>query len=751
MPDELQALTLGGLINSRAWEDKTVNDVLTRFDATRKEQGWDGPCRYIPNSYLHRRWVASRNYENDYTDRIGTLALFGVSNMSLGMPTSFANKHHFTICQDLLDGDNFFGTQPEGPEDQNPAVKLWERYLQRVAKDKGIQSKLKEAVLNCLKHGEAFAKITDKVVSLAATMEVRIAIQPNDTGGWDPILDSRGNKVTELDRWEPKPGDASKQILLRDPKVVLNVAAPGLPVFTPVTHPVEVITNPSRGCEIAFPYWADVVYSPLDDCIQQSDFVAHVYDLAPDDLALMLPPSQRTPAFDEYYEHCLAGSGSGQLSDAATAILRRGEEDKRQDPGNTPFAKRRYAEVWARVETTEADVKAVLRRREDITILIDLEDRRVIAYDRKLNAAPWLKDRRNPLRVMRINPVEKRAHGRGYFDELRDSASFIDKAWNREEVAISTSGNIITRDRTATEEGLAGRPLEFRSLRVYSMVPGRDHAEHLQVTNIPCEIKEITEAKNEELSRLQNDFGITTPADAEAAGLPAANTLGGVQILEKQANVRVKKREDELMGDENEGLTAIVKDFSEVEALGYDPLEADRLFKPLADAQAKAAQDQLQATAQAQAAGAPPPPPLDPAMVPADNAALLQQFITEAGDNISNCVVLQIAPKTSSAVIQETTQATQVLTAYHTFGQQFGPAAQAAAKPLFAMALAKLDVPNPDAMLVTAPPPQPPPAAPNGQQPQQPTVTPGPGSAATPASTPPPKPLAPPAGGPGSQ
>lgn len=744
----LKAIVLGELQNSPEWESRTANAIKERAMAYRNEQGWEGPGQYRGGSWLHKRWIASRRWENDFSDRAGKTGLYSLSNMSLNMPASFIAAHHASIIKDLLSGDTWFDVAPEGAEDADPAIKLWGRYLQRVAKDKDMQSALKAATLGVMIRGEQFFKATDKVVVMWERRDVRVVIAPDAQGVNQPIKDTRGGFVTELDQWVAMPGDPSKQVLLRDAGVVMDAPYPTPPALSITLQSVMVQTNPSQGCDFASPYWGDMIFPLTDPDIRQSDLTGQVFDKCIDDLVDMFDPALRVPAtFDAYCEACMNSAGTQILSDQSTALRNRGEEDRKIVPGEGAFSPRRYAEIWARVETTEIGTPAKDRRREDTFWLFDItdDDWRPLTYDYKRNVAPWLTDRRNPFGVIRINPVANRCYGMGYYEAMRDVSEVIDKNENRVEVAIGTSGNIVHRDRTATDEGMAGMPLEYRSTRVYSTVAGRDASESVHVTNVPCDIKEIEEARDHALARIQNEYGITSPEDAESSGLPAANTLGGMQILEKQASTRVRTREGEILGGEKEGLVAAIRDFSRIEAHKFDRMQAEKIFAPLKSAQDAAAQEQAQAIATGQ-----PPQPIDPAMVPADNAAVLGQWIAKAGEHIDNFVTMQIADKTSSTVISQAQQAIQVGTQWETFGVQFGPDAQERWQDVFALILSKLDVPNPkSALKLTTPPPQQP-IAPNGQ-PQQPSAAAGPGPTTGGVVTPPPQPLSPPQPGQGLQ
>ncbi len=743
MPDEPRALIQGQLRMSPALESKTCETLLARWDAIRKEQGWRGPGEYERGSYLWQRYIAQRQYEYDFSHRKAMEGVFALENLTLNMPKDFIDQHANRAEQDLLGGDQWFGVKPEGPEDQDPALKLFERYLQRRAEEIGLRDMLKiGGIKGSLIRGDTIYKATDKVTIIRDTRELRVVVSPDDTGALQPVRDFNGELVTELDEWGPKVGDPSKIILLRDPRVSKPSSSP--PLLSATTMKVLAQSNPSRGCLLQLPYFADVGFPLTDPDIRQSDLVGHLFDMAPDDLMGMLPPSQRTDAFKAYFEALLQGTaGVTLLSDERTAILARGEEDRVLTPEDNIFAPRRYVELWGRVEVTEEGTAPHLRRREDIMMLVDYDLKYPIMYGYKWEALPWAKNRRNPFGVIRINPREKRATGMGYYEEMEDPSTFADKQHNRISIAIGLSGNQLFEDRSATTNRQAGKPLRFRSPDLNNLNPGRTSQEALSVVTIPCEIKEITAARDLMLNRMQAMKGIVTPATAGDSGFAAADTLGGMQILEKTSDVGVKQIEAHLMGGDTEGITAALRDFAEIEAFAFDPLAATKQFSALGEAQKQAAAEQAAAEALALQTGAQPPPPLDPSLVPQDNVDVLQKWLAKNPDNLRNRLVVVLSPKNGSQIVSEAQQSIQVGTQWLTLGAQFGPEAQMRLQPLFKQILTKLEVQNIDQMLRPSTPLQPPPATTDANgQPQQP-AQPQPGSGGPPPITPAAQPLKP--------
>lgn len=695
MPDDSQrtkCLTQGSLVFTPELESKTVSDLLQRLDYERRRMGWDGPGMYKPNSWLWQRWIASRMYEGDFNHRATSQGVYSVSNRSLNVPKDYIDIHYFRASQDLLGGESCLKVMPEGPEDQSPAVKLYERYLERKIKINGIQSLLERELKGVFIRGEMIYKATDRVVTVKEKRDVRIVMNPGNV----PARDSKGGIITELDQWGLNPLDPGKQILLRDPTVTM--AADVEPFLSPNTQSVLVDVNPSSGCQFDVPYWADVVLPITGPNVRYSDFSAHIYELALDDLADMLPENLRTPAFDEYYKQKIDGPVNSTRTDEVTAILKRGEDKDTEAPENQAFRPIRIAEIWARVETTGPDTPPTQRRREDICLLVDMDLQWPISYEYRRVAIPWAKDRRNPFDAIRINPIDKRWFGMGYYEELKDTSDYADKNYNRIEVDMMTSGNQNFRDKNATEEGKAGRPVQFRSLAVNTLVSGKTMAEAFGTVTIPSQAAEIQGVLDREMQRMQASKGIITPAEAGQTGFAAADTLGGMQILEKTSDVQLKQRERELI----EGLTKALGDFAEIEAAYFDLNLAEKLFAPLSEQQQAETLQQIEGTPPVGV----PPPEIE---LPPNNVAILTEWLAEAvkvPGEIRNRVTVSVAPKNSSAVIEESNQITETIGKWYEFGMTYGPQAQEAVRDAFVAILQQLGVQNPEKLLKITPPPQ---------------------------------------------
>jgi hypothetical protein len=639
--------------------------LLTHY---RKQMGWEAAGRYRAGSWLWKRHIAERQYENDFNHRDVKGTIFGTTNMSWNIPKSFIDTHYTRVADDLLGSDSFFGTMPEGPEDQHPALKSLERYLQRRGQMVGLQELFKEAAKGAFKRGETIYKAIDKRKVTRQRRDVRVVMTPNDSGGQDVARDSRGDIITELDAWVPVPDNSAKKMLLRDPRVTMQADAE--PLLSDKTQQVEVAVDTPTGCDIELPYFADIVV-PIT-APDLSEFACHIFEMAPDDVIDMLAPAARTNSAEQWLDRKTKGGVlPGERSDQATAILARGELDGLPpEKDSLSFAPVLMGEFWMRCDA-DGDGK-----REHIGMLLDLNEDWPIAYDFAGQLMPWTTNKVNPFGVIRINPVLKRWHGIGYYEELADHHTFVDKNYNRIEVEIAKSGNLMFENREATEEGKAGLPLRFRTLQTYKLSGvDRTAEDAVSVVTVSPQTAEITEIMDSTMQRLQTEKGMVTPANAELAGLDAANTAHGMDILKQVSDTQLREREAELMKGYNEALG----DFADIEAANFDQAFAERVLRPMNDERQKlAAQGNSEVV---------------------DALTELMQWLAENKDNLRNRVKIVLSKKSSTQVVEESKQTMEVIDRWFAYPPQI----QAVMKDVFTALLTALGVQNAEALLITTP------------------------------------------------
>lgn len=668
MPEAPKTCSLGSLKLDCDREQKLVQHAKSLLAHYREQMGWVAPGRYRAGSWLWKRHIAERQYENDFSHRDVKGTIFGTTNMSWNIPKSFIDTHYTRVADDLLGSDTFFGTMPEGPEDQHPALKSLERYLQRRGQETNLQDLFKEAAKSAFKRGEAIYKAIDKRKITRQRRDVRVVLSVDDAGTTVVAKDSRGDVITELDQWISMPDNMGRKMLLRDPRVTMQADVE--PKLSDFVMPVQVAVDSPLGCDIQLPYFADMVV-PIT-APDLSEFCCHIFEMAPDDVIDMLAPSARTERAEEWLKRkTQCGAMASNRSDQVTAILERGEVDGLPpEKDELTFAPVLMGEFWMRCD---ADGDG---RREHVGMLVDLIEDWPIGYDHAGQIMSWTTRKTNPFGVIRINPRPKRWHGIGYYEELSDHHTFVDKNYNRLEVEIAKSGNLLFENRDATEEGKAGLPLRFRTLQTFKLSGvDRTAEDAVSVVTVTPQTNDITAIMDSTMQRLQTEKGMVTPANAELAGLDAANTAHGMDILKQVSDVQLREREAELMKGYNEALG----DFADIEAANFDHVFAERVLRPVAAEREKLVQQGAQ-------------PAIDP-------LTELLQWLVENKDNLRNRVKLVLAKKSSTQVVEESKQTMEVIDRWFAYPPQI----QAVMKDVFTALLTALGVQNAEALLIVTP------------------------------------------------
>ena len=258
--------------------------LWTTVDKLHRDLGYGGaPNAYIFDSWLWRRLSWLNRYEHDFSDRVHLPPNRGgelckLSNRSLNFPQQFVNGYHAGATADL-DDYGFLAVEPEGGEDEHPALPLWERYLREQAKRTGLGLALKnDSARPMLITGEQVVSVRKK---RKLVMEPRVVKAVRDLTVPDKevaLKDSKGVIVTELDEWQPDIRDATKLRLVRDPKVWRAVDVPLQ--LTTKTYTVDHVIHQSDGACIEFIHPGDFVFEQtqrdLDDMICVGHFFSAI-------------------------------------------------------------------------------------------------------------------------------------------------------------------------------------------------------------------------------------------------------------------------------------------------------------------------------------------------------------------------------------------------------------------------------------------------------------------------------------------
>lgn len=533
---------------TRNQEDVLIEFAKQRLDHFRRAMGWNNDLAYERNSWLWRRLVATRMFEDDFSHRKQEARIFEQVNLSLNMVAQLIEQHKSRITKDLVGSDAFFGVLPDGAEDQSPVLKDVERWLQRQGRRMDLQEQFKTGgVLGAMIRGEAVSKTTLNVCRKIETRRARV--QLNSDGA--PVHDSKGGLVTNLDRWVPHPDNPTLKMLERDP--LLQMAADGVPLYAPQEMDVPVTLHETRGAHVSFPYWGDLV-APVDAVsLDDAELVAHVFNRSPADLLDSLPVDGFGMAIQDYKAEVMQRGDVGEPADQGEMAEHRGEfEQKRPavDPG--AYQERRYDEIYLRYDWRGNG------RPDRLAMLIDRELGWPIYYGLASEVMPWT-DRPHPFQVWRIMAVDGRWYGRGYYGRYGSQADFADKCWCRMELELRKSGNLVWENRELHAAGRAGKPLRFRSPETVQIEQGARPEDVVGVVTVKPQVAEINSAMQMTLQKLQSEAGVLGPGDPTTEALNNSDTLGEAQIQEANKSVSIEEREAELVLGMNATLQAMAE------------------------------------------------------------------------------------------------------------------------------------------------------------------------------------------------
>jgi len=200
---------------------------------------------------------------------------------------------------------------------------------------------------------------------------------------------------------------------------------------------------------------------------------------------------------------------------------------------------------------------------EDIYCLIDVNQKLCVHYEYASLILPWEDSPHpHPYVTFRIWPNMHRWTGTGYYELLESFSEVVDRMLNRIEIDASTSGNVVFENPLATVEGMDGVGIQFRTRMSYELRQGFTAKEALEAITVqPANNDIFKDLMNEFERRVQVQGGITSPQDAESAGLPGTNTLGGLKIMEQTGNMGIRSRETEIVV----GLTRLLHSFADIE------------------------------------------------------------------------------------------------------------------------------------------------------------------------------------------
>lgn len=542
--DPPKAPLRGNLILTGSQERALAANFIERLGQAR--------ASYVSDGWLEKRNLAMRHYASNMEDRRRPGTIFEKSNMSLNLPKRYVRITGSRVYDELLTSNPMLSVSVEGKDDEWEDARVIERYCSYKLEEAKMRFTLREAETLAAIRGETVVKTTWKRKTQRYYRSAVVLIGPDG----NPVRARDGNPVLQTDVFLD--GEDGSKILARDPRVVLT----GIPTWE--QRRVDMHRTLFNGLESACLDHRDFYCNATESDVQKADYCAITVDFGIDEIKGMLAPLAGQPEAEEFLQRLETSLLTGEAkTESGKPDAWRGETDRHKDSiPQCPFA-----EVYARVIINE-DGQA-----DEIAALIDLENEQLLTYDYLDNISP---NGKRPFRVVRMEPVPHRWYGTGFYELFNDRHKFCDLYMNRVNLASSLSGNIKIENPMATEEGLAGEPIEFGTTKTYRLRDGYSPDDVFKVIPIPNDSGASENLLNLLMQVTQLEAGIVSAGDHGMAGLPAAGLATGIKSLDRVANVLLKNILFDFIGSFED----ILQDSVALILTYYDDAEAELLMGP---------------------------------------------------------------------------------------------------------------------------------------------------------------------------
>jgi hypothetical protein len=472
-------------------------------------------------SWLSRRKLAHQHYESNFTDRQVQGSIYQHSNLSMNLPKRYSRITTAKSFDELLSAEPMFAVISEGQEDSPKDSRIIERYTLHKLTEAKLKLTLREATQAATIRGESIVKTTWKT-KIARSRKV-VDVLLNENG--EPILTKDGNPVTRNDIWDFNE-ETGLSHLAKEPEIKTDPKHDKLNFERRKVTFRRVVRD---GLEIKCVNFEDFVCHLAEENIHDADFIAHRFDLPIDEVAGMLGPVANTPQGRRYLNIL---KKSAQASEANASVASQAN-DNRGETGRSHLATPlvTMAECYMRC-TIENDGVA-----DEIMVLFDVDNGQVLFYDYLQNVTAT---GRRPFEVIRIEPVPDRWYGTGFYELFSDRHKFVDLFLNRVNFRSSITGNIRIENPFATEEGMAGEPIEFGSNKTYRLREGYDVKNVFRVITVPDDSGQSKDMLNLLLQTTQLEAGMVSGGDQGIGGLPSASLATGIKSLDRIANTIIK-------------------------------------------------------------------------------------------------------------------------------------------------------------------------------------------------------------------
>lgn len=504
---------------------------------------------YSKSGWLEKRNRAMQQYMGNMDERKDPGTIFELSNITLNLPKRFVRITAARIYDSMLTSNPILGVTVEGKGDDYEVARVIERYVGHQIERASIRNVLREAeTLACIR-GETIVKTTWERRVSRSRKKGEILIREGQ-----PVRARDGNVVRKDDVWVE---DGEDLVLSRDRRV--RLAKGEIPEWAEQEYDHYRLTF--DGLEASCIDHRDFICSTVEKDIHSADFCAVRMDMELDKVIAMLAPVKDSLQTREAIRKLRASANTDGQQESMKPELFRGEEARSRDA--LPLCE--LAEVYMRVVLQDDGIA------DEIALLVDTKNDQILAYDYLDNVSPT---GQRPLRVIRMEPVPHRWYGTGFYELFADRHKFCDLFINRVNLAASLSGNIKIENPMATEEGMAGEPIEFGTNKTYRLREGFAAEDVFKVITIPNDAAASENLLNMLMQVTQLEAGIVSAGDHGLAGLPAASLATGIRSLDRVANVLLKN----MLYDIVDGFEAVLKDCVALTLRNYDPLDAERLM-----------------------------------------------------------------------------------------------------------------------------------------------------------------------------
>ena len=508
-----------------------------------------GSC--FQDKWLEERQVATANYGNDFTNRRVPGTIFEHSNISLNLPKRYIRILSAKAFDELLSSNPMISVGPEGEDDSSEEAQAVQRLLTYKFDEAKLRDTLLEAVTAAGIRGEAVVKFSWKKRVRRHRRRCRLLMN-----GEKPVIARDGNPVCDKDTFLPDENDENVKILARDQ----NITVTGNPTWSQEMSVSfrEVVYDGLEACLLDY---RDFLCNTTERCIHEADFVAVKVDIPVDDVIKMLAPVKDTPQGQQFINKIQQSGRPEPEAQAGQPNLQLGETGRAM--AAIPLGN--FAEVYIRVQV-DPDGET-----DEIACLYDWKNDQLFTYDYLCNIS---KTHWRPMRRVCIEPVEGRWHGTGIYKLFADRHKFCDLFFNRVNFKASMAGNLKFENPYATEEGMAGEPVEFGTNKTYRLREGYAKDDAFGIITIPDDGSASNNLLNMLLQVTQLEAGMVSAGDQGIGGLPANDLATGIKSLERVANSLQKLVFHHLIN----GFEEVINDCAEVILQNISTYEVERLM-----------------------------------------------------------------------------------------------------------------------------------------------------------------------------